>query len=80
MVIDLVRKWNMKTLEPRSLLTEVKKEITIPTEIENIFNNWYKRIEKLENKIELFEIFYAGYILSNPVVREQYKEAEKLGI
>lgn len=70
----------MKTLEPRSLLTEVKKEITIPTEIENIFNNWYKRIEKLENKIELFEIFYAGYILSNPVVREQYKEAEKLGI
>ena len=70
----------MKTLEPRSLLTEVKKEITIPTEIENIFNNWYKRIEKLENKIELLEIFYAGYILSNPVVREQYKEAEKLGI
>ena len=42
----------MKTLEPRSLLTEVKKEITIPTEIENIFNNWYKRIEKSENKIE----------------------------
>ena len=70
----------MKTTEPRSLLTEVKKEITIPTEIENIFNNWYKRIEKLENKIELLEIFYAGYILSNPVVREQYKEAEKLGI
>ena len=70
----------MKTLEPRSLLTEVKKEITIPTEIENIFNNWYKRIEKLENKIELLEIFYAGYILSNPVVREQYKEVEKLGI
>lgn len=70
----------MKTLEPRSLLTEVKKEITIPTEIENIFNNWYKRIKKSENKIELLEIFYAGYILSNPVVREQYKEAEKLGI
>lgn len=70
----------MKTLEPRSLLTEVKKEITIPTEIENIFNNWYKRIEKSENKIELLEIFYAGYILSNPMVREQYKEAEKLGI
>lgn len=80
MVIDLVRKWNMKTLEPRSLLTEVKKEITIPTEIENIFNNWYKRIEKSENKVELLEIFYAGYILSNPVVREQYKEAEKLRI
>lgn len=80
MVIDLVRKWNMKTTEPRSLLTEVKKEITIPTEIENIFNNWYKRIKKSENKIELLEIFYAGYILSNPVVREQYKEVEKLGI
>lgn len=76
----MVRKWNMKTLEPRSLLTEVKKEITIPTEIENIFNDWYKRIEKSENKIELLEIFYAGYILSNPMVREQYKEAEKLGI
>ena len=76
----MVRKWNMKTTEPRSLLTEVKKEITIPTEIENIFNNWYKRIKKSENKIELLEIFYAGYILSNPVVRDQYKEAEKLGL
>ena len=26
------------------------------------------------------DYMYAGYILSNPVVREQYKEAEKLGI
>ncbi|WP_405289510.1 hypothetical protein [Methanobrevibacter sp.] len=35
-----------------------------------------KRQEKEPNiaKINMLEIFYAGYILSNPIVREQYKQ------
>lgn len=73
----------MKTIETRSLLTGINKEIEIPIDIENTFNNWLGRIKKVKNKnqeINLVEIFYAGYILSNPVVRDQYKEAEKLGI
>ena len=73
----------MKTIEARSLLEEYKKEITIPKNIEEIFNNWIKRIRKVKRKnqeVEALEIFYAGYILSNPLVRDQYKEAEKLGL
>lgn len=71
----------MKTIETRSLLTEVNKEIEIPVEIENVFNNWLGRIKKVKNQeVNPVEIFYAGYILSNPVVRGQYKEAEKLGL
>ena len=78
----------MKTIEVRSLLVDdihEKKEVVIPKDIENTFNNWLNRIRKVrcknkDEKIELLEIFYAGYILSNPVVRDQYKEAEKLGI
>lgn len=73
----------MKTVEPRSLLDDYAKEIRIPEEIESAFNNWLKRIRKIKcknrnQKIEALEIFYAGYILSNPVVRDQYKEADKL--
>ena len=73
----------MKTVEPRSLLSDCKKEIVIPSEIESAFNNWLKRIRRVKcknrnQKIEALEIFYAGYILSNPVVRDQYKEADKL--
>ena len=73
----------MKTVEPRSLITEMKRNIVIPAEVEKAFKNWFKRIKKVKRKneqVEPLEIFYAGYILSNPVVRDQYKEAEKLGL
>lgn len=66
----------MKTIELRSLLTNKPKEIKIPSEIENIFNIWKKKINN-ENA-EPLQVFYAGYILSNPIVRDLYKESELL--
>ena len=78
----------MKTIELRSLLVDdiyEKREIVIPKDIENTFNNWLNRIRKIKcknpnEKIEPLEIFYAGYVLSNPMICDQYKEAEKLGL
>lgn len=67
----------MKTIELRSLLSGTNKEIDIPDEIQETFNIWLK---KRNNKVEPLEIFYAGYILANPIVREQYRNSNKINI
>lgn len=63
----------MKTLELRALLNNVEKEIPISEEIQTVFNIWKK---KRKGEVEPLEIFYAGYILANPIVREQYMKSE----
>jgi hypothetical protein len=84
MVIDSERKlWEIKvkTIELRSLLDGKPKKINISIEIETAFNIWMKKLKK--NKIEnpeLLQAFYAGYILSNPIVREKYRKSEELHI
>lgn len=43
-----------------------------------IFKIWKILREESYNKsIELEEAFYAGYVLANPQVREQYKKFKK---
>lgn len=67
-----------KTLELRSLLTGVKKEINIPSDIEEAFNIWKELNKKVSDSgIDELDSFYAGYILSNPIVREDYKNVNK---
>lgn len=76
----------MKTVEVRSLLVNdihEKKEVTIPKDIENTFNNWLNRIRKIKcknsnEKIEPLEIFYAGYVLANPVVRDPIQRSREI--
>ena len=66
----------MKTVELRSLLQGKEKVIDIPVEIIQAFNNWK---EKRKNAvIQPEEIFYAGYIMSNPIVRQQYSQDKKI--
>lgn len=78
MVIDLVEKLNMKTIEVRSLLTDKKVEIQISVDMNEIFKIWKILREESYNKsIGLEEAFYAGYVLANPQVREQYKKFKK---
>jgi hypothetical protein len=60
----------LRTIEPHSLLTGANKEITINHEIERAFNIW--KDKRKNDKLKPLEIFYAGYILANPIVREQY--------
>ena len=72
----------MKTYELQSLLTEENKQITIPGEIAEVFENWKTKVKeaKKKDKIEILsclEIFYAGYIMSNPIVREQFKNPKE---
>ncbi len=64
----------MITCELRRLLKDEVVPVTIPKDIEKVFDVWLeKRKDKNEtSKIELLEIFYAGYVLANPVLREQY--------
>lgn len=66
----------MKTVELRSLLDGTNKEIDIPVEIAQAYSNWK---EKRTDIVDPLEIFYAGYVMSNPIVREQFKK-EKLKI
>lgn len=60
----------MRTIKPHSLLTGANKEITINSEIERVFNIW--KDKRKGDELKPLEIFYAGYILANPIVREQY--------
>ena len=61
-----------KTIELRSLLTGLKKEIIISHEIEKAFKYW--REKRAGENLEPLEIFYAGYILANPAVRDLFKK------
>ena len=67
-----------KTLELRNLLSGVKKETNIPSDIEEVFNIWKELNKKVSDSgISELDSFYAGYILSNPIVREDYKNVNK---
>lgn len=63
----------MKTIEIRSLLDR-PKEILIPAEIERYFNLWRCRTD---SDVKPLEIFYAGWVMSNPAVKELYNEYER---
>lgn len=68
----------MKTIEILGLLEKKEKVIDIPVEVVQAFRNWKKR--RNDDVLSNEEIFYAGYVMANPVVREKYKKAEKLGL
>lgn len=64
----------MTTIELRSLVTGENKKIVIPKDFEKLLKTWEKlRTESYNKSIEPLEIFYAGYILANPMVRDQYR-------
>lgn len=64
----------MKTLEIRKLINGDEFEIEISTPIKNLMNEWVKRFESLSGrKPNVEDYFYAGYILSNPIVAENLK-------
>ena len=69
----------MKTIDVRSLIDESKsrKIIMIPENIQNIFELWKKRITKIKKgNLNELEIFYAGYLLANPILREELDKSE----
>lgn len=64
----------MTTIEVRSLTEENLKRIRIDEPINKAFKTWHDLFVKRTNKEPtLIEIFYAGYILSNPKVRDLFR-------
>lgn len=61
-----------KTIELRSLVKGPKKQIVISSEIEKAFKDWKEK--RPGENLEPLEIFYAGYILANPMVRDLFKK------
>lgn len=73
-----VKVGKMKTLELRALLDGKEKVIEIPVEIQKIYNLWKeKRGDEVLNPLE---IFYAGYILSNPILRDKYRKSNQINV
>lgn len=67
----------MRTIHPSNLINKKTITIEIPSEIIQTFNTW-KKLKTSENKkLKEEEIFYAGYILSNPIIRDEYKKLNK---
>lgn len=68
----------MKTLELQSLLKGEEKQIEIPVELQKVFETWKER--RGDEVLQPLEIFYAGYVLSNPVLRDQYRKFNKINV
>lgn len=69
----------MTTFELRSLITGKNKKIVIPSDFNKVLKTWEKLRTQADPNTETdpLEIFYAGYILANPNVRDQYRNVEE---
>lgn len=64
----------MQTVEVRSLLNESIREIKVEEAMLNVFKTWHEMFVKKTNREPIaIDIFYAGYILSNPNVRDLFR-------
>lgn len=62
----------MKVYEVRSVINNNAKEIKVSPELVLCFETYMKKLKEVrKDDITELEIFYAGYILSNPTVREK---------
>lgn len=63
----------MKVIEPRTLLNDEVSVIEAGEEISKCFKQVKKLLEEKHPDYSEIDLFYAGYILSNPNVKEQFK-------
>jgi hypothetical protein len=64
----------LNAVELRGLLDNKTRYIKISKDIETIFNLWKEKRDKIGYSLSELEIFYSGYVMANPIVREKYKE------
>lgn len=63
-----------KTIEPRSLIQDALKTVEINDEIKSIFQKWETLFnEKSTEESSKLDAFFAGWIMANPMVRDQFK-------
>ena len=62
----------MKVYEVRSVINNNAREIKVSPDLSLCFETYMKKLKEVrKGDIPALEIFYAGYILSNPIVREK---------
>lgn len=67
----------MKTVDPRSLLSDELKNVNVSGEVLKTFQQLQSLLkEKLgeDKDLDSLGYFYAGYILANPVIRDEFKK------
>lgn len=68
----------MQVYEIRSVINGKPKKINISREMFECFQEYKKLMCKTTNEeLSDVELFYAGYILANPIVREQLLKERK---
>jgi len=64
----------MVTVEVRSLLNEDVRSVNVEKCVGDVFRTWYELfVKKTNREPTLIDVFYAGYILANPNVRNMYR-------
>lgn len=65
------------TVETRSLLNERLRKVLIDPSLMEIFNEWKKVFtERMEREPTEIDLFYAGYMLSNPSVKDLFRKTK----
>lgn len=70
----------MKVVEIRSLLFNKPKKIKAENNIQLCFSEFIELMKKHNLPITLEDTFYAGYVCSNPIFREQFLKNKKAEI
>lgn len=68
-------------VDVRSLLNGHIRKYAMSEEMKLCFEAWKERMQENNQPLTMEDCFYAGYILSNPVIRDnlmKIKKAEKL--
>lgn len=66
----------MKVVEPRSLLTDEVRIINAGVEIVKQFNQVKSLMKEKGIEPSELDLFFAGYILANPNVRDSFKKVQ----
>lgn len=67
----------MELYELRSIINSKPRKITASEDLIMCFQEYKKLIEKNNLPINEINLFYAGYVISNPIVRENLLKERK---
>lgn len=61
----------MKVYDTRSILDSEPKKVICSVAVQSCFEAFMDIVRKNNIELNKFDVFYAGYILSNPILREE---------
>ena len=68
----------MKVYEVRSVMNNKAREIKVSPDLSLCFETYMKKLNEVrKGDITALEIFYAGYVIANPIVRENLLKERK---